>query len=124
MGKQYTGTKQSRKNNRYRLPVEYTDFELTDMSPKPVKTPTTVSREAVASLYCGKAVSGQWPVMSTATDKQVATLSLRRERLCFMIRPGVPGADGKMHIINSKRRKDGLAAIARKIAGFMVEVPA
>lgn len=127
MGKQYTGRKRA-KNNTFKLPMEYADHdgrrEITEMSQKPIKTPDTVKREAVASLYCGRAISGQWPVLSTGSDKVVATLSLRRERYCFMLRPGVPGADGKMHMISSRHRKDALAAIARKIAGFMVEVSA
>lgn len=123
MGKQYTGRKRA-KNNTYKLGIEYTDSEFTDMSQKPVKKPETVLREAVASLYCGRAINGQWPVLSTGSDKVVATLSLRRERLCFKLRPGIPGADGKMHIVPSKHRKDALAAIARKIAGFQVETAA
>jgi hypothetical protein len=129
MSGKYTG-RQRAKRNTYKLPMEYADVpshgirELTDLSQKPVKTPTTIRREAVASLYCGRAVKGQWPVLSTGSDKVIATLSLRRERLCFKLRPGVPGADGKIHIVPSKHRRDGLAAIARKIAGFQVETAA
>ena len=127
MGKQFTGRRRA-KNNRYKLPLEYADnpnhglIELTTMSQKPLKTPETITREALASLYCGRAVGAIWPVFRTSDDKQVATLSLRRERLCYKLMPGVPEADGKMHIVNSKHRKDGLLAIARKIGCYMVEV--
>jgi hypothetical protein len=125
MGKQYIGTKQSRKNNRYKLPLEYTDTEVTEMSPKPFKVPSTVMREAVASLKCDrKTRDGKWLVRSSSDFRHVATLSLRRGKLCYKIMPGIPGSDGKIHTVNSVKRQDGLLAIARKISGFLVEVKA
>lgn len=129
MSGKYTG-RQRAKNSRYKLDIDYANVpnhginELTDKSPRPAIVPNTVEREAVASLYCDKGSGKKWVVRFVGSDKPVATLSLRRERLCYKIWPGMPGADGVMHTVNSKHRKDGLKAIARKIGGFQVEVPA
>jgi len=123
MGKQYTGRKRA-KNNTYKLGIEYTDSELTDMSQKPLRASASAPREARASLVVSRAEGGIHKVRDKATNKVVATLSLRRERWCFKLRPGIPGADDKFHLVDSKSRKYALLAIAREIGGFKVEVPA
>lgn len=93
------------------------DTEVTQ-SPRRLFSPERERKAALRSFVI--APKGDMRQMRCAvTGRVVATLSKRQGQWSYKILPGLPGADGKIHMTN-KCLRDAKAVVAAKLGGFKV----
>jgi hypothetical protein len=93
------------------------DTEITK-SPRGLFSPEKAKRAALQSYVVSP--KGDMRQMRCAfSGRVVATLSKRQGQWSYKILPGLPGADGKIHMTH-KSLRDAKALVASKIGGYKV----